>query len=117
MILEEFTFYQKLTPKQQTAVVKEIFGQFIKRFDHFLGSWEEGFRNQFIVELFTRNYKEYETFVNAGHEVESVILIIDGCAHCMSKEGFFFMALPKASIFGDYNTAFDTRSLVSLKGP
>ena len=44
----------------QSTLIKEIFAKFISDFDHFLGSWEEGFRNDFIVNLFTRKYKEYE---------------------------------------------------------
>lgn len=117
MIVEEFQFYQQLTPKQQSVLINEVFGSFIKKFDHFLGSWEEGFKNEFIVQLFTRNYKEYEFFVNAGHEVDSVTLITEGSAHMMSVEGFFIMVLPQKSVFGDFNCAFDTKTLVGLKGP
>ena len=75
----------------QSTLIKEIFAKFISDFDHFLGSWEEGFRNDFIVNLFTRKYKEYEQFVNAGHELESIILITGGSAHCLSKEDYMFM--------------------------
>ena len=117
MIIEEFDFYRKISPKMQTMVIKEIFAKFMSDFDHFLGSWEEGFKNEFIVNLFTRKYKEYETFVNAGHELESIILITGGCAHCLSKEDYMFMILPKYSVYGDYNAAFNIKTLIAVQGP
>lgn len=68
------------------------------------------------MQLFTRNYKEFEEFVTAGHEVDSVTLITEGSAHMMSVEGFFIMILPSKSVFGDFNCAFNTKTLVSLRG-
>jgi len=59
MIIEEFNFYQQLPPKSQTAVISLVFSDFIKQFDHFMGSWEVPFKNEFVISLFTRNYKEY----------------------------------------------------------
>ena len=98
-------------------VIKEIFSKFISDFDHFLGSWEEGFRNEFIVNLYTRKYKENERFVNAGHEMDEIILITGGCANMISREGTLFMILPKYGVYGDYVAAFGLKSLAGLKGP
>lgn len=102
MMIEEFSFYQQLPPKMQTDLVNLVFSDFIRQFDHFMGSWEVGFKNAFVVNLYTRNYKEYEIFVNAGHEIPMVILVFDGSVHMLSKEEFFFMILPTYGVFGDY---------------
>ena len=117
MIIEEFEFYQKLSPKMQTALIKEIFSGFIREFDHFMGSWEEGFRNEFVVNLFTRKYHEHDIFVHAGHEIAQVILITSGSANMLSKEDYKFMTLPKGGVFGDYQVAFNLKSFMTLKGP
>lgn len=101
----------------QGDVIGLVFKTFLKDFDHFLGSWEEGFRNTFVVNLYTRNYKEYDFFAFAGHEVAQVILITEGAAHMVSKEEFFFMILPTCGVFGEGNIAFESKSLISLRGP
>lgn len=117
MIIEEFDFYQQLPPKMQGGVIKLVFSDFLKQFDHFLGSWEAGFKNAFVVNLYTRNYKEYDFFAFAGHEVAQIIMVTEGAAHMVSKEEFFFMALPTNGVFGDFNVAFEARSMCSLRGP
>ena len=35
----------------------------------------------------------------------------------MSKEDFFFMILPSGGVFGDFNVAFEAKTLISLRGP
>lgn len=49
LIVEEFNFHQKLPPKDQTALIEQIFGDFIKKFDHFFGPCEIGFKNEFVI--------------------------------------------------------------------
>ena len=117
MIIEEFNFYQELPPQMQGEVIKLVFADFLKQFDHFLGSFEEGFRNAFVVNLYTRNYKEYDFFAHAGHEVTQIIMVTEGAAHMVSKEEFYFMVLPTYGVFGDFNVAFEAKSMISLRGP
>ena len=73
--------------------------------------------NEFVVQLFTRNYKEHEIFVSSGYDIDKVTLITEGAAHCVSKENFFFMVLPPGCVFGDFNAAFDVKTLIGLRGP
>jgi hypothetical protein len=101
----------------QTRVVEIVFNSFLKKFDHFINSWEIGFRNQFVVSLYTRNYKEFDMFLNAGYEVPMVILVTDGAAQMLSKDDFFFMLLPMGGVYGDFNVAFKAKSLASIKAP
>jgi len=46
-----------------------------------------------------------------------IILIIEGGVHLLSKEEFFFMILPTYGVFGDYQVAFQAKSMISLRGP
>jgi len=116
MIVEEFSFYQQLSSNTQTEVIKEVFGDFIKKFDHFLGSWEVGFRNEFVIQLYTRKYKEYDIFVQSGYDVDQISMITKGSAQMVSNEDSLFMILPEQGVFGDFNIAFNTKSMVTLRG-
>ena len=49
LIVEEFCFYQMLMPKDQKILINTLFEDFIERFDHFFGTCEVGFRNEFII--------------------------------------------------------------------
>jgi hypothetical protein len=51
LIVEEFAMYQMLPPKMQTELMETLdsFKQFKLKFDHFFGSCEQGFCNEFII--------------------------------------------------------------------
>lgn len=51
MIIDEFSFYQKLPPKRQTELVDFIFRKFKKDFANFFDPCETGFVNELIVNL------------------------------------------------------------------
>lgn len=116
MIIEEFSFYQMLPPHMQTAVIKEAFSEFLRNFDHLLGSWEVGFKNAFVINLYNRNYKEYDVFIDAGYEVSMVIMVVEGSVQMLTKEKSHFMTLPKFGVYGEYNVAFGANSLATLRG-
>lgn len=68
LIIEEFTLYQKLTPKMQNELVEQIFTDFIVKFDNFFGPCEIGFRNEMIINMYIRIYKTGVTVVDAGRK-------------------------------------------------
>ena len=49
MIVEEFDFYEKLTPKMQSELVETIFFNIIAQFSHIFAFCEDGFRNELII--------------------------------------------------------------------
>ena len=52
MVIDDFDFYLKLTPKMQTEVIETIFSQFRKDFSHFFDPCETGFTNEVIINLY-----------------------------------------------------------------
>ena len=43
-------------------------------------------------------------------------MITKGSAQMVSNEDSLFMILPEQAVFGDFNIAFNTKSLVTLRG-
>ena len=61
LIVEEGeNFYKQLAPRDQTALVNRLFGEFILRFASFFDPCEKGFRNELIINLATRRYPRGE---------------------------------------------------------
>ena len=55
--MEEFKFYQLLTPKMQTQVIDTIFKDFKLNFRYFFDPLDRGFVNEAIIQLLAREYK------------------------------------------------------------
>ena len=68
MIVEEFCFYQMLTPKMQTELILKLFHNFIERFNYFFKGCEAGFRNEFVIKMYARTCKAGEIIQNYGLE-------------------------------------------------
>ena len=49
MIVEEFEFYQQLSPKMQTELVEFLFSDTINKFWSNFQFFEKGFRNECII--------------------------------------------------------------------
>ena len=49
MIVEEFEFYQQLSPKMQSEVVEFLFSDTIQKFWSSFAFFEKGFRNECII--------------------------------------------------------------------
>lgn len=56
LIVESFDFYQHLTPKDQTEVIKLLFSDFRRRFRFFFDPCEQGFINEAIIQMATRRW-------------------------------------------------------------
>ena len=78
LIVEEFTLYQLLPPKSQTDLINLIFRDFLRNFEHFFGSCENGFRNEFVIQLFTRQFLAGETLQEINKEFQLMTLITQG---------------------------------------
>ena len=75
LIVEEYDLYELLPPKMQTDLIKQLFGSFIRDFKYFFNSCEEGFRNEFIIQLYARVYKPGMMIMRRGFEAQEVVLI------------------------------------------
>ena len=56
MVVEEFDFYYKLTPKLQEQLVKVLFGSFINDFSVFFTGCEKQFINHMVVSLIQNHF-------------------------------------------------------------
>jgi hypothetical protein len=58
LLIEEFEFYQQMTPHSQTKIIQETktFKEFEKNFEHFFEDCERGFTNELIINMFCRLY-------------------------------------------------------------
>ena len=66
MVIEEYPFYNYLTPRMQSDLIELVFEEFIQKFEHFFGQCEKGFRNEFTISMYTRRYKNDEDVVWYG---------------------------------------------------
>jgi hypothetical protein len=55
-MIEEFTLYQQLPSRMQTEIIEKLdtFRRFGKKFSGFFRPCEIGFRNEFIISMYTR---------------------------------------------------------------
>ena len=56
MIIEEADFYQKLPPTMQTEMIEYLFSWYMKKFAHIFAFTEKGFRNELIIQMYSRRF-------------------------------------------------------------
>ena len=61
LIIEEFPFYQQLSPKMQTDLINLIFIDFRRNFRHFFDPCDQGFINEIVINLLSRRYQKAKT--------------------------------------------------------
>jgi len=56
LVIEEFQFYQQITPKMQTDLIQNtrVFKEFERSFNHFFEECERGFTNELIIQMYCR---------------------------------------------------------------
>ena len=76
MIIEEYDLYPMITPKMQTELINHLFYEnFIEEFSIFFNHCEIGFRNELIVNLNVRRYREGRSLTNPGHKMDTFYFI------------------------------------------
>ena len=93
LIVEEFEMYQKLPPQMQTEVIDTLdtFVVFKQKFDHFFNSCEIGFRNEFIMQMYTREFEAGQEIVAYGKKFREIFFITLGAVNLYSKDEVLFM--------------------------
>ena len=76
VIIEEFHFYQNLSPHLRSQLMIELFGPFESKFDLFFGQLERLFINEVIINLFARTYLPGETVLKPGEPVSGIMFIM-----------------------------------------
>ncbi len=67
LIIEEFSFYQQITPKMQTQLIQntKVLSDFENNFKIFFNDCERGFTNELIINLYCRIYAEGKKIIEA----------------------------------------------------
>ena len=116
MIIEEFNFYQQLSPKMQSELITTIFKDFQHKFAHFFSHCEKGFLNELIINMYCRIYPPEQTIIQYGENFREVFFITEGGVLLYN---YFqiqdFMYLPQYSVFGDYQVLYNLKSNIVFK--
>ena len=102
MIIEEFDFYQQLPPKMQSQLIEHLFQNFLKRFDSMFAFCEEGFRNEMVINMYSRRIQPGTDIIYHGQRFERIRFLVHGHIDLLDKDGLKFFELSPGGIFGEY---------------
>ena len=107
LVVEEFNLYQLLPHRMQTEVIETLdtFKSFYEKFSTFFKPCEIGFRNEIVIQCFTREFPPGEEIVSYGKKFREIFFIMEGKVD-LKKGKETFMQLIDGNIFGDYQVLF-----------
>ena len=122
-IIEEFDFYNQITPKMQTDLIQNTrtFKEFEKSFSHFFEECERGFTNEFIIKMYCRIYQQNRIVVAYKANLKEMYFIKQGMVQVHNNEMDAnyprkpILYLPKFAYFGDYNILHNLKSNLVFK--
>jgi hypothetical protein len=123
LVIEEFQFYQQITPKMQTDLIQNtrVFKEFEKSFNHFFEECERGFTNELIISMYCRIYTPGKTVISYKSNVKEMYFIRQGLVEVFNNENDEIekdkpiLYLPKYSYFGDYQILYNLKSNLVFK--
>jgi signal-transduction protein with cAMP-binding, CBS, and nucleotidyltransferase domain len=88
LVIEEFQFYQHLTPKMQTELIQSTrtFKEFEKSFNHFFEECERGFTNELIINLLCRIFTPGRVVIGYKANVKEMYFIRQGLVEVFNNE-------------------------------
>ena len=102
VIIEEYDFYEHLSPQLRTKLVTELFGPFESKFELFFGELERLFINEVIINMFARIYKPNDVILFPGQPVPSVMFVMKGHLAVCEPNGNPFCILGEGSVLGEF---------------
>ena len=77
LVIEEFPFFQQITPKMQTELIQNtrVFRDFEKSFNHFFDECERGFTNELIINMYCRIYSPNRVVISYKSNVKEMYFI------------------------------------------
>ena len=123
LVIEEFQFYQQITPKMQTDLIQNtrVFKEFEKSFNHFFEECERGFTNELINSMYCRIYTPGKVVISYKSNVKEMYFIRQGLVEVFNNENDEIVKekpilyLPKYSYFGDYQILYNLKSNLVFK--
>jgi hypothetical protein len=117
MMIEEYDFYNQLPPRMQNALVNILYRDAIEWFEMFFDNCQNGFRNEFIVNMLCRMPLPGQEIFSVGDPVRHIYFIEDGVVsmqdHAKSKAPF--VQFKQHSWIGDFQVLFNKRSNFHFK--
>lgn len=118
LVIEEFDFYQQITPKMKTDLIQNtrVFKEFERSFAHFFEECERGFTNELIMSLYCRIYGPGKTVISYKSNVKEMYFIRQGLIEVFNNENDELqkekpiLFLPKQAFFGDYQILYELKS-------
>jgi len=88
LVIEEFQFYQQITPKMQTELIQSTrtFKEFEKSFNHFFDECERGFTNELIINMLCRIYIPGKIVISFKSNVKEMFFIRQGLVEVFNNE-------------------------------
>ena len=85
-------------------------------FDHFFRPCEQGFKNEFIINMLARIRDKNSLVQQAGKKFRELYFIREGAVGIYDSNGKGpYVILPQYSFFGDYQTLFELKSVYNYK--
>ena len=95
-----------------------VFKDFMRKFDHFLGPCEEGFRNELIIQMFTASFQPNVEIVYCGQRFNRLYFALDGKIDLVTHhDKIKFLQMSPGAVIGDYCLIFDLKSNITWKTP
>ena len=111
LITEEFNFYEMLAPSMQTDLVNFLFQDVLDRFSHLFAFCELGFRNELIIQMFSRRWPSGKNIIPYGKGFDKICFLMNGKIDILTRSGLRFFRLEPGSVFGDYQLLFKLKSV------
>ena len=88
LVIEEFPFYQQLTPKMQSDLIAKtkVFKDFEQNFRHFFEECERGFINEMIINLLCRITTQGKVIISYKSQVKELFFIRQGIVEIYNNE-------------------------------
>ena len=123
LVIEEFNFFQQITPKMQTELILSTyqFKKFEKNFNHFFEECEQGFVNELIIRLYCRIQNPGKTVISYKSSVKEMYFINSGQVEVFNQENDELrkeepiLYLPKYAYFGDYQILYNLKSNLQFR--
>ena len=116
MIIEEYNFYNQLTPRLKNDVIHALFTDFIEEFEKFFSYCGVGFRNEFIINMLGRKYEPKMILLTPRSQVNYIYFITRGFVSFYdADETGPHLQMTTGSWFGDSNVFFGLKSNYMIK--
>ena len=94
----------------QTELIEFLFSDFITKFNSMFDFCEKGFRNELIIQMYSRRVHSGSDIIWNGHRVKKISFLTRGTISINTIDGLCFFLMEPGSIFGDYQHIFGLKS-------